>query len=141
MTMVFANNQWYTDVHLCRSLLPGPPGTSPARAIRRWLAGVQISGAVFLAKCGIRVLNWSGSEVCIPEVGCTGGLITGQPQTTAPQIVQHPELGSAGLLQTGRLHRHHSRGLLVAGKRCMTMLAELISNVKSHMNVTVATTP
>jgi hypothetical protein len=136
MTMVFANNQWYTDVIYVDPCCPTTRDVSGA-GNPSVDSLVCVSGAFSLAKCGIRVLNWSGS-VCTPGVGCTGGLITGQ-RDNGTQIVQHGDSGAPVYSRPGG-STATIRGLLVAGNG-VTMLAELISNVESHMNVTVATTP
>ena len=135
MTMVFANNQWYTDVLYVDPCCPttrdvSGAGNPPVDSL------VCLSGAFSLAKCSIRVLNWSGS-ICIPA-GCTTGLMTGR-RDNGTSIVQKGDSGSPVYTRPDGATAT-IRGLVVAGNGT-TVLAELISSVEGHMNVTVATTP
>jgi hypothetical protein len=136
MTMIFASNQWYTNVLYVDPCCPNlrnvtGAGNPSVNSL------VCVSGAVSLAKCSIRVLNWSG-WFCDTD-GCTSGLITGrrdngtavgQVGDSGAPVYSKPDGASATI-----------RGMLVGGlDGGTTILAELISNVEAHMNVTVATT-
>ncbi|SNT39199.1 hypothetical protein SAMN05421812_105247 [Asanoa hainanensis] len=136
MRLVTANNQWYTNV------IHVDPCCPSARTV--WYSGnpavnslVCTSGSFSLAKCGIRVLNWTG-EYC-DSYGCTWGLITGR-RDDGSFIVQNGDSGAPVYSRPPGNNIASIHGMVVVGNGS-TMMAELISGIEYNLNVTVATLP
>ncbi|GAA0908195.1 hypothetical protein [Virgisporangium aurantiacum] len=101
------------------------------------MTGVCVSGMVSRARCGMTILTVTGGFICDID-GCTYGLMEGRRADGG--IVVRPGDSGAPVYTRPGAETATARGLFIGSNDGgVTMSAELISNVESHLGVTVLT--
>jgi hypothetical protein len=138
MTLVTSPSERYSNILYVDPCCPDTRAVSGA-ADPAVNSIVCKSGAYSKTKCGIRILNWTGT-LCDAS-GCTEGLLTGRRDDgstitmggdSGAPIYSKPDGTHATI---GGLHIGTPGGI----ENGKTILAERYSSVRIHLNVTVAT--